>query len=95
MNAESDRRNRAGRRVGAAIFAAGMALLLVVFGLAASAFARVPATLGGPRASSGLGGQLAEVGARVMFLFVMAYVSSLVASKGLDLYEAARREGEE
>ncbi len=74
------------------IFAIGIALLVGVFWLAVSAFLAVPETLDAASKSSGQGliAALAGVAARVGFLAVMAYVSSLVASKGLELFSAAR-----
>ncbi len=95
MAEERPRGSRAGRCLGALSFAVGMALLLVVFGLAAGAFARVPEALaaGPERAGHGVAGLLAAAAARALFLFVMAYASSLLASKGLELYHRARGEG--
>ena len=97
MNAETTRPNRPGRVIGAVIFGLGMIMLVVVFALAATAFARIPSVLGSGSAASGpaLGEQLAAIGAQALFLLVMAYVSSLVASKGLELYQAARTPGGE
>ena len=71
-------------------------MLVVVFSLAAMAFLEVPEALaaGGKASGTGLGPALAGTAARVGFLLVMAYVSSLFASKGLDLYAAARGRGE-
>jgi hypothetical protein len=67
-------------------------MLVVVFVLAALAFAGLPQALDSASrsGSQGLLHVLAGVGARVAFLVVMAYVSSLVASKGLELFYAAR-----
>jgi len=89
MSAERKTTDRVGRRLGALIFAVGMIMLVVVFVLAAVAFGEVPVALARPRGVSGIGHALAATGARAAFLLVMAYVSSLVASKGLDLYQAA------
>lgn len=92
MNVETDKPSRASRWVGGLLFAVGMAMLIVVFGLAATAFMEVPEALaaGGQASAAGLAPALAGTAARVGFLLVMAYVSSLFASKGLELYEAAR-----
>ncbi|UCC67541.1 MAG: hypothetical protein JSV79_10490 [Armatimonadota bacterium] len=97
MSAQGKTTNRAGRRVGALIFAVGLIMLVVVFALAAAAFQQIPAALGADEAGSGpgLGSALAAIGARAAFLLVMAYASSLLASKGLDLYQAARGDGGE
>jgi hypothetical protein len=92
MNDEARKPNRTGRWVGALIFAIGMAMLVAVFALAALAFAGLPQILDGASrsGSQGLIHVLTGVGARVAFLVVMAYVSSLIASKGLELFYAAR-----
>ncbi len=97
MSAEGTRGSRAGRWVGGLIFAVGVVLLVVVFALAAGAFADIPAALGEGEGGSGsnLGGALAATGARAALLLVMAYASSLLASKGVDLYQAARGSSEE
>ena len=92
MQAEHKLPNRAHRRLGAFIFVVGILMLLAVFALAALSFAQVPQALAASRASPGpsLGARLAVVAARAAFLLVMAYASSLVAAKGLDLYQAAQ-----
>jgi hypothetical protein len=92
MNDEVKMPNRAGRWIGGLIFGIGLAMLVAVFALAASAFVEVPQLLDAASKTSGEGlvGVLVSVGARVGFLVVMAYVSSLVASKGLELFYAAR-----
>jgi uncharacterized membrane protein YraQ (UPF0718 family) len=95
MNAEVKRTNRAGRWLGALIFAVGVVMLVGVFVVAAAAFAEIPIALAKGGSGSGLGHALAVTGARAAFLLVMAYVSSLLASKGLDLYQAARVQSEE
>ena len=95
MNAEAKGTNRAGRWLGALIFTVGVVMLVGVFVVAASAFAQIPIALAKKGSESGLGHALAITGARAAFLLVMAYVSSLVASKGLDLYQAARVQSEE
>jgi len=92
MNPDPKTPSPAARALAVAIFAAGVLMLLAVFALAALAFARVPHALGAPRASSGpgVGPLLAATASRAAFLLVMAYVSSLLASKGLELYQAAQ-----
>jgi len=80
-----------GRWLGALIFAMGVGLLVVVFVLAALAFVQVPAGIAGPSgAQHGIGSVLAGAATKGVFLFVMAYAGSLVASKGLDLYAVSR-----
>ena len=92
MQAETRSANRGARWLGAIIFGIGIAMLLIVLALAAATFAAVPEALAAssPSSHQGLGPALAATAARAAFLLVMAYVSSLVASKGLDLYVAAR-----
>lgn len=79
--------------MGAAIFAVGLVMLVVVFVLAAQAFAEVPATLADPVRSVelGVGRVLATAAARAAFLLVMTLAASLFAAKGLDLYRVAGR----
>lgn len=79
------------RRLGAGIFALGLLLLALVFTLAAIAFAQVPARLASP--PGGVAALLAVALVRTLFLLVMAYAASLLASKGLELYQAGREEG--
>jgi len=95
MACEGVAESRAGRWVGALVFAVGLALLLVVFGLAAAAFAALPeAIAAGPELQGqGVGPALALAGGRALFLFVMAYAGSLVASKGLEMHYRARGTG--
>jgi hypothetical protein len=83
---------RAARSLGALIFGIGLLMMVVVFALAAVVFAAVPETLAaaGRSSAQGIGPALAATAARSVLLLVMAYVSSLLASKGLDLYVAAR-----
>jgi len=83
--------HRPGRLLGALIFALGVGLLVVVFVLAAIAFIEVPARIAGPSgAQHGIGSVLAGAATSAVFLFVMAYAGSLVASKGLELYAMSR-----
>lgn len=94
MSSDTPGFRRAGRWLGAVIFGAGVALLLVVFVLAAVTFYRLPQLLSssssGPR---GIALPLAISLVRAVFLLVMAYVSSLLASKGLELLSTANTEG--
>ena len=95
MKGDNGKSGGAGRWTGAALFTIGMVMLVGVFALAAVSFAQVPRAIGGSHAASdpGLGALLGAAAARAGFLLVMAYVSSLVASKGLELYQAARGKG--
>lgn len=97
MGSERRTTSRGGRFLGGLIFAAGVVMLVAVFVLAAGAFAEIPAALAKAKGTSGpgLGSALATTGARAALLLVMAYVSSLLASKGLDLYQAARGDSAE
>lgn len=86
--------HRLGRWFGGVIFLVGLALMVAVFALAAIAFFRVPEALVSG-SEDGLGRSLAVAGAQMGFLFVMAYLSSLFASKGLELFTAARVRAED
>lgn len=84
--------HRAGRWSGGVIFLIGLAMLVGVFSLAVVAFLQVPEALAGAqRTGRGLGWALAGTAAQVGFLIVMAYAGSLISSKGLELYGAARQ----
>lgn len=73
------------------IFTIGIALLVLVFVLAVMAFLQLPLIVASDRpAPQGIVTVLAVAAVRAVFLLVMAYVSSLLASKGLDLYAAAK-----
>ncbi len=85
--------SRTGQWFGGLVFALGLAMMVAVFVFAVMAFLQVPAALSaGGRISGegGLGRSLAVAGVRIGLLFVMAYVSSLFASKGLELFAASR-----
>ena len=83
--------NPKGRVLGIVMLVVGALLLLLVFLLAARTFA----DLSGPaHGGTGTGLEsasvlLAGIGARTAMLLVMAYASSLVASKGIELYAAS------
>lgn len=85
----------AARVLGAAIFGVGVALLVLVFILAVTIFHRVPQSLTGPLAAAhGVVLPLATAGVQGLLLVVMAYISSLLAGRGLDLLAtASSREG--
>lgn len=80
--------HRGGLWAGGVVFTLGVAMMLVVFALAVTAFVRVPAALAGP--AKDLGRSLTIATMQIGFLFVMGFVSSLIASKGLELFAAAR-----
>ena len=77
-----------GKAIGLTIFAVGIALMVAVFIWSYhlfSGWARHTSFGGGT-----LGQELTRGGIRLGLLFVMAYVSSLIASKGLQLYGVCR-----
>ncbi len=85
--------HRAGQWFGGFVFVLGLTMMVAVFVFAVMAFLQVPAALAaGGRISGegGLGRALAVAGVRIGLLFVMAYLSSLFASKGLELFAASR-----
>jgi len=72
---------------GMVIFLVGLVLLLLVFFWAYGMFA----ALGNEMATRGLGmEQVGLVAVRVLLLFVMGYLASLVATKGIQLYGVGR-----
>jgi ABC-type nickel/cobalt efflux system permease component RcnA len=91
---ETGGQHRPGRWLGGLVFLIGLAMMVAVFALAAIAFFQVPeALISG--SDEGLGRPLAVAGAQVGFLLVMAYLSSLFASKGLELFTVARVKAED
>ena len=86
--------HRAGRWFGGLVLLVGLAMMAAVFSLAVVAFFRVPEALMGS-GSEGITRPLAAAGVQIGFLFVMAYLSSLFASKGLELFSIARTRAEE
>lgn len=94
MATEHSGRYAAGRTLGIIIFVLGIVLLVVVFALAAITFGQLARAMADPSAAGpGIPTVLAAAAVRAVFLLVMAYVSSLLASKGLDLFSAAKSEG--
>jgi hypothetical protein len=82
------------RRAGIAVFALGVLLLLAVFFLAYGgliASGPLTATPSAPAPSTPRsGGDLAMlVATKGLFLFLMGFVSSAIANKGIGLYQAA------
>jgi len=79
------------RAAGMIIFAIGIALMLLVFVLAAMTFSQLPQLIGGGTAApQGIVSVLTVAAVRGGLLLVMAYVSSLLASKGLELYAVSK-----
>ena len=94
MVTQDSGRYAVGRVLGIVIFAIGVVLLIVVFALAAITFGQLARAMANPPSvGPGIPTVLAVAGVRAVFLLVMAYVSSLLASKGLDLFTAAKSEG--
>jgi len=87
MGSQTAATGRAERRVGLAVFAVGMALLAAVFALAIKTFHQLPRLASGG-APAGIAAALAVAAVQAGLLLVMAYVSSLLASKGLELYSS-------
>jgi hypothetical protein len=88
----SSRQDVAGTVGGLIIFVVGVALLFFVFTLAVRLF-NDPGVLTAAAASPSEGGPVAALiplAARVVSLFIMLLAGSLVASKGIHLYTAAR-----
>ena len=85
MRATAD---RMGRGAGIAVFVLGVFLLLAVFYLAYKELIASGALAPSPSAISA--GNLALlVATKGLFLFLMGFVSSAIANKGIGLYEAA------
>jgi hypothetical protein len=73
------------------IFAIGVALLAAVFVLAILTFRQLPQVLASDQpAPQGTLAVLGIAAVRAVFFIVLGYVSSLIASKGLELYSASR-----
>ncbi len=85
---ELPRREAKARAFGAVLLAVGAILLLAVFALALRTFMTLPAQLraAGAATLEGAGRVLAVAAAQALFLFVMAYAASLLASKGVEFY---------
>jgi len=88
-----------GAKWGLVIFAFGMVLLLLVFFLSYGLFSSTARLLEQAESAPAqslppLSRVLATSGMRLGFLFVMGYVSSLIAGKGLSLYGAFQRRNE-
>jgi hypothetical protein len=81
-------RDRAGRVSGILVFALGVALLLVVFYLAYIELVASGA-LAGTAGGRSAGDMALFVAAKALFLFVLGFVASAIANKGIALYQAA------
>lgn len=84
--------DRTGKIIGMTVFAIGIIVLMVVFAVAYSMFTASWAQLMGAPGGSGhvtaneLGNGLAAILVKVVLLFVMTIVGSMVASRGIRLY---------
>jgi len=83
----------ASKGIGVTLFCLGVVGIVIVFVLAAVAFANVPAQIADAKrvAEQGLGSILSGAVVKAVFLLVMTYAASLIASKGMDLYHTAGR----
>ena len=80
-------RDRAGRAAGLAVFVLGVFLLLVVFYLAYLELIASGAPAGAPGRPAGDAALfIAEKG---LFLFVLGFVASAIANKGISLYQSS------
>jgi len=95
MSQDKEGGRSAGRWIGGVIFFVGLGMMGVVFALAVMAFMRVPEALLSGSDDAPLSRPLGAAGVQIGFLFVMAYLSSLFASKGLELFEASHARGRE
>jgi hypothetical protein len=82
--------DRVGRGTGIAVFVLGVLLLLTVFYLAYKELIASGALPPSPSPPALSAGNLALlIATKGLFLFLMGFVSSAIANKGIGLYEAA------
>jgi len=81
-------RDRAGRIGGITVFTLGVLLLLVVFYLAYLELVASGA-LAGTAGGRSAGDTALFVAAKGLFLFLLGFVASAIANKGIALYQAA------
>jgi len=82
-------RDSAGRAAGIGVFVLGVLLLLVVFYLAYLELVRSGALAGSVPGRSA--GEVAlAVATKGLFLFLLGFVASAIANKGIALYQAAQ-----
>jgi hypothetical protein len=81
-------RDRAGRIGGITVFVLGVLLLLVVFYLAYLELVASGA-LAGTAGGRSAGDTALFVAAKGLFLFLLGFVASAIANKGIALYQAA------
>lgn len=105
LGAMSTRLDISGRVTGLLVFLAGIGLLVFVFSLAHALFNTptpplpapapvVPGSQPAPSAAIEIGRDFSVFTQRVLLLFLMCIAGSLIASKGIQLYFAARGPGE-
>jgi hypothetical protein len=80
-------RDRAGRAAGIAVFVLGVCLLLVVFYLGYLEVIASGALAGPPGRPAG--DVALFIAAKGLFLFVLGFVASAIANKGISLYQAS------
>ena len=82
--------NRTGRTAGMAVFAIGIAVLFLVFGIAYGMFTSSSPELFTPSDGAvnavGLGKAAVVIFVRIALLFIMTLAGSLIASRGIQLY---------
>jgi hypothetical protein len=93
--AERPRRDIPGSLLGILTFLGGVALLLLTFRLAYDLFTVPPQDALGLRGAKELnaaaaGNSLSTILIRILLLFVMGFVGSMVANRGITLYSASR-----
>ena len=93
--AERPRRDVPGSLLGILTFLGGVALLLLTFRLAYDLFTVPPQDALGLRGAKELnpavaGNSLSAILIRILLLFVMGFVGSMVANRGISLYTASR-----
>ncbi len=78
----------AGRSAGMTVFVLGVLLLLAVFGLA---YVQLVASgaLAESVAARSMGDTILMVASKGLFLFLLGFIASAVANKGIALYQAA------
>ena len=81
-------RDRTGRGTGIAVFGIGVLLLLVVFYLAYLELVASGA-LAGTAGGRSFGDTALFIAAKGLFLFLLGFVASAIANKGIALYQAA------
>lgn len=97
MNSVRSESDQSGRWLGLAVFVLGVLFLVVVFTLAYRDLtgAGVIGQLTGPAPAVDAGEALRTLALKGVLLFLMAYVGSAVAGRGIGLYSASRASHEQ